>query len=703
MITCPECGAGNIDGARFCDRCGQGLGAAPISRLAPALPALAIGTELKDNLRIIELLSQTFKENRYRAERVDATGAVEHFQVRERRCDEAEPEVPAESTSDEVRPEPVEAGSPSPTAKTAELKLKPTAVRSNPGSSDQAEGLTEAREEGPISTTDRPPPITSNGAAATGALSEPNGRSVADDETAERHLSVQDEVHSADSASDALPAESDLEDPTDVTNAAIEPNQSGETRTLPEEPAGDNLGEVFGRVMALSLTLNHPAFERALSGYAQDGRVYLIYRDEPISLLSERPGGIRMGEAEALTVAVQICQAVAFAHRRGLRVNDICPASIGYSTDSRIHLIGLDRISNDDELQTDPLYNDGYTAPEIYKGRKADKRADLFSIGAMLYTCLTGERLEAESWREEAGAIRFYPPYVVTPALEQVVRRALVFDPAGRWPNVDALKAELVRLTGTVTIHASVLTDVGMVRELNEDAVIAAEYRRDSQVEPAQNLLYVIADGMGGAAAGELASAIAVGVIRKHVEQGIADRPSINGGQLLQEALEAANTQILEYQAAHAEARGMGSTGVSTLIVPPEAAVAWVGDSRAYFYDHTGLRQLTKDHSLVQRLIEIGQLTPEEARHHEHKNVITRSLGARQNGPAGAESLSLRLKRGDKLLMCSDGLTAHVDDQEIAAILRKHSDPSEAARELVVAANAGGGSDNISVAVIFAD
>jgi protein phosphatase len=409
-----------------------------------------------------------------------------------------------------------------------------------------------------------------------------------------------------------------------------------------------------------------------------------------------------MDEAEALTVAIQLCQAVAFAHRRGLRVNDICPASIGYTADGRIHLTGLDRISNDDELQTDPLYNDGYTAPEIYKGRKADKRADLFSIGAMLYTCLTGERLEAESWREEAGAIRFYPPHVVTPTLEQAVRRALVFDPAGRWPNVDAFKAELVRLSAMVTIRASVLTDVGMVRELNEDAIVAAEYRRDSQVEPAQNLLYVIADGMGGAAAGELASAIAVGAIRKHVQEGVAANPSINAQQLLQEALEAANTQILEYQAAHAEAQGMGSTGVSTLIVPPDAAVAWVGDSRAYFYDQSGLRQLTKDHSLVQRLIEIGQLTPDEARHHEHKNVITRSLGARQNGLAGAESLSLRLKRGDKLLMCSDGLTAHVDDVEIAKILSKHADPSEAARELVVAANAGGGSDNISVAVIFA-
>ncbi|HEX4209744.1 MAG TPA: Stp1/IreP family PP2C-type Ser/Thr phosphatase, partial [Candidatus Binataceae bacterium] len=333
---------------------------------------------------------------------------------------------------------------------------------------------------------------------------------------------------------------------------------------------------------------------------------------------------------------------------------------------------------------------------------KADKRADLFSIGAVLYTCLTGERLEAESWREEAGAIRFYPAHVVTPAVEQAVRRALVFDPAGRWPSVDAFKAELVRLSGMVTIQASVLTDVGMVRELNEDAVMAAEYRRDSQVEPAQNLLYVIADGMGGAAAGEIASAIAVGAIRKHVEQGVADTPSVDRQQLLQEALEAANTQILEYQAAHEEARGMGSTGVSTLIMPPDAAVAWVGDSRAYFYDHAGLRQLTKDHSLVQRLIEIGQLTPEEARHHEHKNVITRSLGARQSGPAGAESLSLRLKRGDKLLMCSDGLTAHVDDAEIAAILKKHTDPNEAALELVVAANAGGGSDNVSVVVVFA-
>ena len=701
MITCPECGASNAAGAKFCDRCGQGLGGAPVSRPASALPPLPEGTELKDGLRIVELLSQTSDENRYRAERINQSSVAERFQVRERRSDEAETEPPLQAEADKVKPEPAQAEPPSPTAKTAELKLKPS-VQLRQGSAGRSEGLAEAHDDGGVAAAEISSPIVSNGATATGAVSETNGRAVDDNKAPTAEPLSQDTAPAAGSAADASPAEPDLETADDATQAATEPNEPVESSEPLEEPASDNLGDVFGRVMALSLTLGHPAFERALSGYAHDGRVYLIYRDEPITLLSERPEGIRMTEPEALTTAIQLCQAVAFAHRRGLRVNDICPASVGYSSEGRIRLIGLDRISNDDELQTEPLYNDGYTAPEIYKGRKAGKQADLFSIGALLYTCLTGERLEAESWREEAGAIRFYPPHVVTPALEQAVRRALAFDPSGRWPSVDAFKTELVRLSSIVTIQASVLTDVGMVRELNEDAVMAAEYRRDSQVEPAQNLLYVIADGMGGAAAGEIASAIAVGAIRNHVEQGITANPSIDIRQLLQEALEEANTQILQYQAAHDEARGMGSTGVSTLIMPPDAAVAWVGDSRAYFYDNAGLRQLTKDHSLVQRLIEIGQLTPEEARHHEHKNVITRSLGARQSGPAGAESLALRFKRGDKFLMCSDGLTTHVDDADIAAILRKHKDPGEAARELIVAANAGGGSDNISVVVVFA-
>src|SRR5260370_9957846 len=134
----------------------------------------------------------------------------------------------------------------------------------------------------------------------------------------------------------------------------------------------------------------------------------------------------------------------------------------------------------------------------------------------------------------------------------------------------------------------------------------------------------------------------------------------------------------------------MGATAVAVRRVPAEGAVAWVGDSRVYVSDGSGLRQLTRDHSLVQRLIEIGQITPEEARHHEHKNVITRSLGARQTGPAGAEGMALRLKRGDRVMLCSDGLTAHVWAKTIGELLRRHARPYAAARELVAARNAGG-------------
>jgi protein phosphatase len=276
----------------------------------------------------------------------------------------------------------------------------------------------------------------------------------------------------------------------------------------------------------------------------------------------------------------------------------------------------------------------------------------------------------------------------------------LQFDAGARWPTIEAFKAELVKLAAAIKIRADALTDVGKVREHNEDSVLAFECKRDSLISPAQIYLYVVADGMGGAEAGEVASAIAVETIRNYVDDKLANGGAVDVRTSLQEAIEQANTKIIEHQAAHPETRSMGSTAVAALVYPPEAAIAWVGDSRAYICSDGALRQLSKDHSLVQRLLEIGQITPEEARHHEHKNVITRSLGARPTGPAGAESCSVRLKRGDRLMLCSDGLTTHVEDHQINEILRRHSDPIAAARELVVAANAGGGTDNVSVVVM---
>ncbi len=688
MITCPECGFAANDGAKFCDRCGQGLSraaAAPPSSIRPLKP----GTTLKGGFHIVELLGASSVENRYRATR---EGGNESFQLRERKGP-----VEVEASEEALTPK-------------------------NPSGADRAASSVENDPQqdpnGPrAKTRELKPPQGAKFPAQTSEQPAPD----AGDSPVQAHA----EVHGAESPSDSAQAEeASCSEPITLTEVAAEgaadgPDGSqvapatatiadlaGDSAAAPQPSpqfSSDDLGEVFGRVLGLSLTIKHPAFQCALSGFAQNERVYLVYRDENLPPLAQRAGGIRMSEPEAIGLAIQVCQAVSALHRRGLRVNDICPQSVVIARDGRVKLTGLDYVSNDTELQSDPILNDGYTAPEIYKGRKADKRADIFSVGALLYTCLTSERIEAESWREEAGTVNFYPPHVVSPGLEQVMRRALAFSPDERWATVEALKTELIKLNGTIRIRAAALTDVGRVRELNEDAVMAVQYSRQSQIEPAERYLYIIADGMGGAAAGEVASAIAVKTIRDYVEDRLSAGQAGEPDGLLKEALEAANRRILDYQAANPESRGMGSTGVSALILPPEAAVAWVGDSRAYLSEGSTIRQLTKDHSLVQRLIEIGQLTPEQARSHEHKNVITRSLGARQSGPAGAEAIAIRLKRGDRMVLCSDGLTAHVEDLQIAEIVRRHSDPDAVARELIVAANAGGGTDNISAVVIFAE
>ncbi|HXR35404.1 MAG TPA: protein phosphatase 2C domain-containing protein, partial [Candidatus Binataceae bacterium] len=521
----------------------------------------------------------------------------------------------------------------------------------------------------------------------------------------------------------------------DTNAAAAEAEHNGSAngqaaaQPAPADTQRADLGEAFERVLALSQTVTHPAYYRAREGFAQDGRVYLLYRDEQLTpFVARGQGPVAMPEHQALNVAIQICQAISYLHNRGMRVNDICPDSLAYGADGRVKLTSLDYISNDDELQSDPILNDGYTAPEIYRARGVDKRADVFSAGCVLYNCLTGERIECETWREEAGPTRYYPPYVISPELEKVLRRALAFRPADRWPGVDQFKAELLKLNSRLEVRSGCLTHVGMVRELNEDSVMALEFFQDSQVAPGRHYLYVVSDGMGGAAAGEIASAIAVETIQDYVEQGVSQRsagpqtqsiasesaaitaataqpgkPAPSLDELLQAALEEANRKVVEYQTTHPELRGMGATAVSALVAPPDAAIAWVGDSRAYLYESGKLRQLSKDHSLVQRLVEIGQITAEEARYHEHKNVITRSLGARVNGPAGAEALRLRLKRGDRLMLCSDGLIAHVEDSAIAEVLARREDPVAASRELVVAANAGGGTDNVSVIVIAAE
>lgn len=221
-------------------------------------------------------------------------------------------------------------------------------------------------------------------------------------------------------------------------------------------------------------------------------------------------------------------------------------------------------------------------------------------------------------------------------------------------------------------------TDVGCVREQNEDSLV---------VTPP---LFVIADGMGGHAAGEIASEIAVNTIAENA-------PQHPDPEALGAAVEEANRAIID-AAINGEGRqGMGTTVTAAMLENDKLVIAQVGDSRAYLLHDGKLSQITHDHSLMANMIEAGQITPEEARVHPNRSVITRALG---NDPATRPDLyEMTVVAGDRLLLCSDGLSSMITDEDIEAVLTRVKDPQRCASQLVNEAIAAGGYDNITVIV----
>ena len=223
-------------------------------------------------------------------------------------------------------------------------------------------------------------------------------------------------------------------------------------------------------------------------------------------------------------------------------------------------------------------------------------------------------------------------------------------------------------------------TDTGRQRRANEDSVLA------------RSPLFVVADGMGGAQAGEVASRIAVESFQPGLQD--ASEPELALATLAQ----AANARIHELSHANAEQAGMGTTLTAAYVGEDDVAIAHVGDSRAYCLRDGQLLRLTDDHSLVDELIRQGRLTPEEAVDHPQRSVITRALGP--EAVVEVDTRSFRARDGDVYLLCSDGLTTMVPEEQIAAVLLAHAPLREAGEALIAAANEAGGRDNITVVLI---
>ncbi|MBX3198064.1 MAG: Stp1/IreP family PP2C-type Ser/Thr phosphatase [Labilithrix sp.] len=263
-----------------------------------------------------------------------------------------------------------------------------------------------------------------------------------------------------------------------------------------------------------------------------------------------------------------------------------------------------------------------------------------------------------------------------------------------------------------VRVQLFARTDVGQVREHNEDNFLVADLSRRSRglleanratVIGQQGAVFAVCDGMGGAAAGEIASQLAVDIIYERLVDGLGDQPIKRDdlARRLVRAVESAGLRIFHEAKADRSRRGMGTTVTAAALVDEVLFFAQVGDSRGYILRGDTLVQLTRDQSLVNQLIEAGQLTEEEAETFEHNNIILQALGT--SDTVQVDLTYAEVRQGDILLLCSDGLSGMVRFEDIRETLRSGAEPLDICKALTERANQAGGHDNITVIIVQFD
>lgn len=257
-------------------------------------------------------------------------------------------------------------------------------------------------------------------------------------------------------------------------------------------------------------------------------------------------------------------------------------------------------------------------------------------------------------------------------------------------------------------IKYAYLTDKGKRRQLNEDSVLCLTSGARFQDSVQDAGIFVLADGMGGHNAGEVASEWGAKIVVMEIlKSSLIETEGSSGAEattrkivisdMAREGIKKANSFLLELSKKSPGAKDMGTTLVLALSMQEKLLVANVGDSRCYLINKGGIEQITKDHSYVQELVEIGMITRQEARRHPRRNEITRCVGYFDN--IDVDVFERNLYKGDRVLLCSDGLHGVLEDEDIARIVNEAEDLADVCQKLVYAANIGGGPDNISVIV----
>jgi PPM family protein phosphatase len=438
---------------------------------------------------------------------------------------------------------------------------------------------------------------------------------------------------------------------------------------LPDEPARQLLPPVssFEAKGRLYLVL-----EAAVPGFQALAELLASQGETP-----QQPAAL--DETDALPVALSLAQLLQFLHTHDTALGDLSLAQLLIGSQRRLRLRDAnslqpldERTRRQDLRQLVSTIEDLTRTPrqtrKLSTGKLEDQNAQPASLEEVLALGRIGSLPTAEAWVQ---------------ALE----------------SVTTSKNAIRGLHTRVGSH----TDVGIQREINEDSLMTQELRIAIESVYVNAGIYVVADGMGGHAAGEVASGLAVQAAATSLAQQLVELASRSGGldeQRLGELVTAAGNQanLAVFQEAQRRRNDMGATLTLALVVGDRCIVGNVGDSRTYLFRDGQLQRISKDHSLVMRLVDLGQITEDEIYSHPHRSAIMRSLGEKRT--VEVDLFPLRLRPGDALFLCSDGQWEMVRNPRMEEIIATIDDPQEACNVLVEEANANGGEDNIAAVLV---
>jgi serine/threonine protein phosphatase PrpC len=512
------------------------------------------------------------------------------------------------------------------------------------------------------------------------------------------------------------------------------------TDVLPARPAWPSVGweeTVLG-------ALESPGLPALLASFAEGGCDYLVEEQPAGRSLWDAWDDPETTNAQRFTWLAEVAETLHGLHQCKAMLEGIRPDVIVVAPEGRARIADLADLLPIPVPPDAPLRGRLYTAPELLAGNgQADARADLYSFGAMLYALHVGRELSEIDFERPGQPKPFIPRFPdVHPAFGRLMHKTFRREVDSRFPTDEAVKEDatgfleltrtlrtLARTLDTSRLEIASWTTTGMVRTGNEDAFAllhACESRQDDLSEAA---LVLLCDGMGGYEAGEVAAALAIQVLRQYLVQlkplahlaggsafpldalSNAPRPEGNAPPALdvealkatlKAALKEANKQVFQAsRAPGSKRRGMGCTAEVVYVDGRNVVVGHVGDSRTYHLHEGRMVQLTRDQTLVNRLVELGTLSPEEAETHPRRNELQQAVGGQPDVEPGVYHGTL--KPGDWVVVCSDGLTNHVSAQELQQMLQSEAVSAEmAARRLVNLTNIEGATDNCTVVVIRA-